>query len=311
MRLAKAQLKYHGLCWPPRYAHTFGGDLTDSGAYWVQSFAWLHNVGLCVWPDMIQLGVQLLYVTVANESPAAWKRLVAKADAFVLANFSDWRVLKGRCKRKGLSGILLRFDGKKGSKGARALPRVRRSSKYDLASAVRFCRVLFHTALAEHHPVAAMAFLRVMEFSRLIKNPSGLYTSELGDMRSTVSEMLPLVATAAYVTPEDCLKDLNASHNWHKSVHAAGLVEWLGGLPADEHGEWMQKVPSTALPNRAHAQQCLARRARRARHARRARPPRASVDTCCVCAALDSNSCSISPTDTTPTSGRSGTFSAR
>lgn len=135
----------------------------------------------------------------------------------------------------------MRFDGS----GKRKLPHVRRSSKYDLASAVRFCRVLVHTTLAEHHPVAAKAFMRVMQFTRIAKNPTGLFESEIGELRSTVSEMLPLVSTAAWVTPDRCLKNLNRSDNWHKSLHTADSYQHLGPAltsGSDETGEWMQKV---------------------------------------------------------------------
>lgn len=143
MRLARAQLKHHGLKWPPRLPSTFRvdssqaqHDLTDSGAFWVEDYAQLHNIGLCTWPDSIQLPAQLTYIKYAGESGSEWLRLLKRADAYVLAHFSDWRILKGRCKSKGASGIFKRLKG-----GTGELPRVRRSSKYDNANAMRFVRV--------------------------------------------------------------------------------------------------------------------------------------------------------------------------
>jgi hypothetical protein len=124
-------------------------------------------------PDLMTLTLQIIFIEVCKEQRQDWHNGIQRASEYVRSNFASWRVLKGRCKRLGLAGILLRFDG--AAKGAkkRTLPAVRRSSKYEIVNALRFFRVLVHETLMAVHPVMAQALLRLMEFARLCKSPTG------------------------------------------------------------------------------------------------------------------------------------------
>lgn len=106
-------------------------------------------------------------------------------------------------------------------------------------------QVLFHSCLAESYPAVAKALRHVLTFTRLVKCPGGLFASELGEMRSTCVELLPLLQTAAS-TGERRLKNFHQSPNHHKCLHAADLKEWLGSGGTDECGELMQKLLHTA-----------------------------------------------------------------
>ena len=266
VRAAKASVEYIGVRWPPRVPYTFTpdpapglgmlqrdddptlGGLTTSGAFWVQNYATLHNVGLCMIPDCMQIAVQLTFDSAVGGRVTDWNALLSgRAKDYVLANFSDWSISRGRCKTKGLGGALLRFEGGRDKQGHAKLPRVRRSSKYELMNAMRFFRILFHTELAQSHPAAAKALLKLVETIRLVKRPTGLVDSERGELRAAVVELLGLVQTAAVLPSSGRrIKDLNRAHNWHKNLHVARIMEWLGSVGEDEHGV-AAKAPSSRL----------------------------------------------------------------
>ena len=240
-RLAKAHAQYMGLSWPPQRPPTFGkANLTASGAYWLQNYLWLHNVGLCLFPDSMQLALQLIFLAWS----ANWPQSMRRSKEYVVSNFGDWRILKGSSKRRGPDGVLIRQS----SPGA--MPRVRRGVKYNTANAMRFWRVWLHPTLVAVSPQAAKGLHRLVEFSRQVKCPTGLVDSERGEMRLAATELLSLMTTAAEVTGGDdgttrLLKDLHKCPNWHKTLHAAEIAEWLGalfGAGNDEHGELMQKL---------------------------------------------------------------------
>ena len=256
-RVAKAHTLYHGLSWPPRHPPTSDPMLTASGTYWVSGFMALHNIGLCLIPDTVQLCVQLIFLLACKESTSAFKRGVERSLLYVRSQFEGCSLLKGRCKTRGLAGILVRFEPGKTKTGAPKLPRIRRSSRYDLSNLLRFFRLLVHETLMEYCPVAAKALLRLLEFSRIAHAPSGLVDSERGELRSTAIELASLIQTAANIGDmrfkDGRLKDLNGSNNHHKSLrHTAELYDWLGpftGAASDNHGELMQKLMHMAYRN--------------------------------------------------------------
>ena len=141
-------------------------------------------------PDTMQICVQLIYLKTMKGSAKQWQKALLRADAYIRHEFADYPIFRGRCKQKGLSGILLRFVGGTDKSNRPNLPRVRRSSKYDLINALRCVRLLVHTEISKTTPTAAKALMRLVEFTRLIKTPRGLVTSELSEMRIAVNEYM-------------------------------------------------------------------------------------------------------------------------
>lgn len=208
----------------------------------------VHNIGLCMYPDIMQVGLQTIFIKVFHCSRAQYEQEMSLAAEYGLKNFSKYRILTGPCKKKSIRGIVCRFEGGTDKQKQPALPRVRRGTKHNVVNAMRFMRVLMHTALVKHNPHAAKAWLRVMEFARYVNYPTGLVTSEIGAMRSCVAELLPLAQTAALID-ERRIKDFNLSDNWGKARYAADLLQWLGsthGAGSDEHGERLQKLMHVA-----------------------------------------------------------------
>ena len=233
-RVAKAKLRQLGLPWPPRRNPVLDAPV-KTHPFRVSAFMPMHNFGLCVAPDCMQMALNVIYHKVFGSDPIAWTRWLRAADEYARAEFASYHILKGRGRKNGLiSGILKKRKGP---------PVVRGGCRYDIIHTLRCFRVIIHPTLVRASPTAARALQRMMELGRLLLQ-KGLLESERGALKAKGIELMPLVKAASSLDAE-MTKDYNRSPNWHKSTrHASDLFmdgPFYGG-GNDEHAEFMQKL---------------------------------------------------------------------
>ena len=239
--IAKAHAHHVGLKWPPALpgsvnTHT-RAPVYRTHPYKLSAFMRLHNVGLCVRPNSLQLTLQLIYTWLGQ---ASYNRWLVRANAYVRQHVATWTCLQGRCKTGALSGVLRKKLGP---------PTVRSKSKYDIAHACRFFAMLVHetllkmaredTELANKARAAIKTLQHVGEFAHLVAKMSLLESERL--LMDDIAKRLMAMAKTAFAH----LKDFNLSNNWHKLLHAAMLAAWHGvfsGGTNDEHAEACQKL---------------------------------------------------------------------
>ena len=254
LRIAKKLLSHLGVRWPPKLPITYLSHLNIQ-PYHVSAYLILHNVGLCMLPNTAQLTMQLLFDEMGGQR--AFDAWLARANAFVKQEVvKGWTCVVGRCRSKGLGGILRKATG---------APTVRSKSKYDVANAFKFFALIVHEPLlsiaraaaadercapseAEVHAarqrgnrakLAILALRLLGEFANLVKKK---VISERATRRidEIAKELMPVVRTAF-----EGRKNFHKSNNWHKLRHVAQLIRSLGPLMGgtnDEHAEMCQKL---------------------------------------------------------------------
>ena len=256
MRLAKARARHLGLRWPPIQPVLFRSYLA---IHHFKVAAWLplHNFGLCVLPNVMELVLRFIYTVLGK---AAFDHWLVRGDEWWRENMRSYACLKGRCKM-GFSRLLRRK--------ARP-PALRSKSRYDIVHAFKGFALLVHETLREIARDADAAAARAdqaEEDARVEANRARSQanrarlsiraiqvTADLGHLlalkmpaesdrmkeRDVALQLMPLVKTAF----RD-LKDFNRSTNWHKLRHPAELLQYLGPLYGglnDQHGELCQKL---------------------------------------------------------------------
>ena len=271
LRVAKARFRYLGLRWPPRLPVTFQSK-TRLHPYKVAAFASLHNLGLCVLPNLMELTLRLLYDELGSQEFETWLKLVVDYGRTHVASFHS---IKGRSRSRGLGGIIRKKPGP---------PSLRSKSKYDLAQAFRFFLVLVHEPLLTvarraaneedddeeeeegeevgapcereaaspeeraNRARCAIAALEVAaKFSDTAKKPQLSEAATKDGLHAPAISLMALARTAF-----EGRKNFHLSPNWEKLRHAAEQYRHLGpfvGGTNDEHAEHCQKLVHVAYQN--------------------------------------------------------------
>jgi hypothetical protein len=100
LRVAKKNLAWLGLRWPPKPPVTYLSYLQIQ-PYHVSAYLNLHNLGLCMRPNTAQLIMQFLFDEMGGQR--AFDAWLARANVFVKQHVvKGWNCVLGRCRRKGL-----------------------------------------------------------------------------------------------------------------------------------------------------------------------------------------------------------------
>ena len=264
MRVAKKNLARLGLRWPPKPPVTYLSYLQIQ-PYHVSAYLNLHNLGLCMRPNTAQLIMQFLFDEMGGQR--AFDAWLARANVFVKQHVvKGWNCVLGRCRRKGLGGVLRKATG---------APTVRSKSKYDVANAFKFFALVVHEPLlsiaraaaseeeaatnddevnearqrGNRAKLAIKALHLIGEFANITKQTM-ISESTTRRMHQIAKELMPVMRTAF-----EGRKNFHLSNNWHKLSHVAQLVRWLGPLMGgtnDEHAEMCQKLLHIAYQHHAN-----------------------------------------------------------
>lgn len=240
VRLAKARLRCLGIRWPPKLPPTFSSYL-DVHAFKSAAYLVLHNFGLCMLPNVMELTLQFIWDALGD---AAFDRWLVRGDKWWVANVSTWAAVAGRVKNRGFSGVLRR-------RTPGHPPLVRTKSRYDLVHAFKGFAVLVHeTLLSIAHEAdqegdanRALLIIKAVQVLADVGHHLTLTAPSESDkvrLHSLAKQLMPMVRTAFRG-----LKDFNRAPNWHKLRHVAEMLEHLGPFYSglnDQHAEQCQKL---------------------------------------------------------------------